>query len=120
MRNHLGGSTFGFQLDWYRPNLSCLHFGASDYAKLHVVSIPVNAAQTRVMVIRRIRTGGRAAPAWRTAEGASHPVLDEDRAVVESQRGAVTLDDSEVSVATDGPSVVFRRWYKNLLRQEAR
>jgi phenylpropionate dioxygenase-like ring-hydroxylating dioxygenase large terminal subunit len=84
-----------------------------------VISTPVNASQTRVIIVRRLQKGGRGSPIWRPAKGAGHPVLDEDRRIVESQHGAVALDDSEVSVGTDGPSILFRRWYRDLLRTQS-
>jgi phenylpropionate dioxygenase-like ring-hydroxylating dioxygenase large terminal subunit len=115
--NYFGNRRQGFRVDWYRPNLSVLHFGAGGDAKLHVFSIPVNAAQTRVMTVRRLPPGHDAA-AW-TAQRAAvdNTILDEDRGIVESQPGPV--NDLEISVATDAPCVAFRRWYRDLLRPPA-
>jgi phenylpropionate dioxygenase-like ring-hydroxylating dioxygenase large terminal subunit len=107
-----------FRVDWYRPNLSLLHFGGSGEAKLHVFSIPVSATQTRVMTVRRLPPD--ADPAAWSARAASidNTILDEDRAVVESQTGPVD-DDTEISVATDAPAVAFRRWHREMLASPA-
>ncbi|MBL8225467.1 MAG: aromatic ring-hydroxylating dioxygenase subunit alpha [Chromatiales bacterium] len=114
--NYFGSRRQGFRVDWYRPNLSVLHFGAGNEGKLHVFSIPLNATQTRVMTVRRLPPGYDAA-AW-TAQRAAvdNTILDEDRFIVESQPGAVNED--EISVATDAPCVTFRRWWRELLRDQ--
>jgi phenylpropionate dioxygenase-like ring-hydroxylating dioxygenase large terminal subunit len=101
----------GFRLDWYKPNLSVLHFGFGDEYNLHVFSIPVSTERTRVMTVRRLPPGTDAVAWSRRGEDVDSPILSEDRAVVESQHGPVPDDDSEISVATDAPSVAFRRWY---------
>ena len=44
-------------------------------------------------------------------------ILSEDRAVVESQCGPVPDSGEEISVATDAPSIAFRRWYQQLMRE---
>lgn len=57
--------------------------------------------------------------AWSARNGGvDNPILGEDRAVVESQSGAVPDDDSEISVATDAPSIAFRRWYHRELMKK--
>jgi phenylpropionate dioxygenase-like ring-hydroxylating dioxygenase large terminal subunit len=101
----------GIRLDWYRPNLSVLHFGPQDEAKLHVFSIPITATRTRVMTVRRLPRGTDALAWSRRAARVDSPILEEDRAVVESQVGEVPPDGQELSVATDAPSIAFRRWY---------
>ena len=42
-------------------------------------------------------------------------VLDEDRFIVESQQGCVLSDPAEISVAGDSPSLLFRKWYTQLI-----
>jgi phenylpropionate dioxygenase-like ring-hydroxylating dioxygenase large terminal subunit len=112
--NYFTSPRQGFRVDWYRPNLSVLHFGGSAEAKLHVFAIPVDSTHTRVMTVRLMPAG--ADPAAITARMASvdHTILDEDRVVVESQRGPVS-DETEISVATDAPAVAFRRWHREML-----
>jgi len=103
-----------FRVDWYRPNLSVLHFGGSAEGKLHVFSIPVSANHTRVMTVRRLPAGADAAAWSARAASVDNTILDEDRLVVESQQGPVD-DRTELSVGTDAPAVAFRRWYRDML-----
>ncbi|MEO7386119.1 MAG: aromatic ring-hydroxylating dioxygenase subunit alpha [Gammaproteobacteria bacterium] len=112
--NYFASRRQGFRVDWFRPNLSVLHFGGSAEGKLHVFSIPVSATRTRVMTVRRLPAG--ADPVAFTARAATvdHTILDEDRVVVESQVGPVD-EAGEISVATDAPAVAFRRWYRAML-----
>jgi phenylpropionate dioxygenase-like ring-hydroxylating dioxygenase large terminal subunit len=118
-RNGIGRRGGGFRLDWYRPNLSVLHFGAGDEANLHVFAIPVNPTSTRVMTVRRLPPGTDAISWSRRNAGVDNPILGEDRGVVESQEGEVPDDNSqEISVATDAPSIAFRRWYHRELGRE--
>jgi phenylpropionate dioxygenase-like ring-hydroxylating dioxygenase large terminal subunit len=107
-----------FRVDWYRPNLSVLHFGATGEGKLHVFSIPVSATHTRVMTVRRLPPGADAAAWSARAASVDNTILDEDRMVVESQTGPVA-DEAEISVATDAPSVAFRRWHREMLAAPA-
>lgn len=113
--NYFGSRSHGFRLDWYRPGLSVLHFGGSDEGKLHVFSIPVNATRTRVMTVRKLPAGYDEATWSARAANVDHSILDEDRVVVESQPPGPVSDDREVSVATDAPTVAFRRWYYGLM-----
>lgn len=112
--NYFTSRRQAFRVDWYQPNLSVLHFGGSGEAKLHVFSIPVDASHTRVMTVRRMPAGVDPAEIGARMARVDHTILDEDRVVVESQRGAVD-DDTELSVATDAPAVAFRRWYRQML-----
>ena len=113
--NYMGNRHFGFRADWYRPNLTCLHFGPTPDRVLHVFSIPVNEHQTRVMTVRRIPPEVSVEDFEARFARVDHTILDEDRQIVESQVGAVDLSGVEVSVGTDAPSLEFRRWYKSLM-----
>ncbi len=115
--NGMGRRGGGFRLDWYRPNLSVLHFGAGNEANLHVFAIPVNALRTRVMTVRRLGPETDAIDWSRRQAGIDNVILSEDRAVVESQPGPVPDSGEEISVATDAPSIAFRRWYQQLMRE---
>jgi phenylpropionate dioxygenase-like ring-hydroxylating dioxygenase large terminal subunit len=115
MYSFVGSSSGGFRLDWYRPNLAILHFGDTAYNLLHVFCIPVNETHTRVMTVRRVRSEADVESYSRHASGTDHRILDEDRGIVESQRGDVLSDPAEISVATDGPTLLFRDWYRELL-----
>lgn len=109
--NFMGRRGWGFRVDWYRPNLSVLHFDPGGGGNLHVFSIPLDATTTRVMTVRRLPPGEDARAWSQRAAGLDNPILAEDRSVVETQPGAVPGDDAEISVATDAPSIAFRRWY---------
>jgi phenylpropionate dioxygenase-like ring-hydroxylating dioxygenase large terminal subunit len=113
--NYFGGRSFGFQLDWYTPNLSCLHFGPGH--ELHVFSIPLDAGRTRVMTVRQLPPGTDPVRYAKRAADVDHVILDEDREIVESQPGDVSLARDEISVATDRPTVYFRQWYRDLLSE---
>jgi len=112
--NFMGGRGYGFRVDWHRPNLSCLHFGATPDSRLHVFSVPVNPRLTRVMTVRRLPPGTSTVQFAERAAQVDHTILEEDRLVVESQPGAVDCPE-EISVASDGPSLAFRRWYRELV-----
>ena len=112
--NYLGQRRQGFRVDWYRPNLSVLHFGGGPVGKLHVFAIPVSGTQTRVMTVRRLPAGADTALFAARAGNVDHTILDEDRVIVESQSGPVD-DTREISVATDAPAAAFRRWHKEML-----
>jgi len=109
------GGTKGLQLDWYRPNLAILHFGPAPEQRLHLFSIPIDETHTRVLTVSRIADASAGSIDARPPSGTDHPILDEDRAIVESQAGDVLSDPTEISVASDEPTLVFRRWYRELV-----
>jgi phenylpropionate dioxygenase-like ring-hydroxylating dioxygenase large terminal subunit len=115
MTSYVGRSSAGFELHWYRPNLAILHFGPTPYNWLHVFCIPVNEQHTRVMTVRRVRSAEDIASYSRHASGTDNRILDEDRRIVETQCGDVLSDPTEISVATDKPTLVFRNWYAAML-----
>jgi phenylpropionate dioxygenase-like ring-hydroxylating dioxygenase large terminal subunit len=104
-----------FRLDWYRPNLVILNFGTSTQNWQHVFCIPLNDRKTRVMTVRRSSTPIHVDGFDQHTTDTDHPILDEDRMVVESQTGDVLNNEREISVDTDAPGLFFRRWYKELL-----
>lgn len=116
--NYFGNRRQGMRVDWFRPNLSLIHFGVSAESKLHVFSIPVSATHTRVMTVRRLPPGADATAWSARAASIDNTILDEDRVVVESQQGPVD-DATEISVATDAPAVAFRRWHREMLGSPA-
>jgi phenylpropionate dioxygenase-like ring-hydroxylating dioxygenase large terminal subunit len=115
MTSYLGDSDSGFALHWHEPNIAILHFGRTAYNWLHVICIPVNEQHTRVMTVRRVRGTEDLVSYSRHASGTDNRILDEDRAIVESQHGDVLSDPAEISVATDKPTLVFRDWYRSLV-----
>ena len=119
MTNYMGRRSYGFRADWYAPNMTRLHFGAGN--ELHVYSIPLSDTETRVMTVRQLPAGADP-QAWSDrAAAVDHQILNEDRTIVESQPGDVALAHDETTVATDAPTVQFRRWYReNILRVAGR
>jgi phenylpropionate dioxygenase-like ring-hydroxylating dioxygenase large terminal subunit len=114
MTTALGESRRGFPVEWYQPNMTVLHFGDTPYKTLHVFCVPVNATHTRVMNVRMVPTADDVQAQLERCLITDKQVLDEDRAIVESQHGCVLSDPAEISVAGDSPSLIFRKWYKNL------
>ncbi len=110
-----GPNQRGFPLEWYKPNMAVLHFGAPPYRTLHVFCVPVNDNCSRVMNVRMVPTVADVEPQIARAQSTDKQVLDEDRAIVESQDGCVLSNPNEVSAPTDSPSLLFRKWYKQLL-----
>jgi phenylpropionate dioxygenase-like ring-hydroxylating dioxygenase large terminal subunit len=115
MKSFRDASDSYFRLDWYRPNLSILNFGTSTKNWMHVFCIPINEKNTRVMTVRRSSTSRHVEGFERHTTDTDHPILDEDRIVVESQSGDILSNPQEISVASDGPALAFRRWYEALL-----
>jgi phenylpropionate dioxygenase-like ring-hydroxylating dioxygenase large terminal subunit len=113
LTNYMGRRSYGFRAEWYAPNMTQLHFGPGN--ALHVYSIPVNASRTRVLTVRALPPGEDPVSWSQRAAAVDHHILDEDRLIVESQPGDVADADNEISVATDAPTVHFRRWYRRLI-----
>lgn len=117
INTHSFGEGPGFRFDWYRPNRTTLHFGPTDESKLNIFSVPINAELTRVMTCRKLPEGAKLSEWQKAHEAAGNPVLGEDRVIVEAQPGAIKTDGSEISVPTDGPTVAFRRWYRQAVER---
>jgi phenylpropionate dioxygenase-like ring-hydroxylating dioxygenase large terminal subunit len=113
VKNYVGDQNMGFRLDWYKPNLSILYFDIIPGGRLlHVFCIPINEQRTRIMTARRVNSEDELAKSTQHAKNTDNRVITEDRVIVESQRGDVLSDPDELSVGTDEPTVIFRKWYK--------
>jgi phenylpropionate dioxygenase-like ring-hydroxylating dioxygenase large terminal subunit len=119
MTSYIRSNQSGFELRWFRPNLSILHFGWTPYNWLHIFCIPLNDSLTRVMTVRRVRSKDDLASYSKHASGTDNRILDEDRIIVESQQGDVLSNPDEIYVATDKPTLMFREWYKKNLANVA-
>ncbi len=117
MATALGENQRGFPVEWYQPNMTVLHFGNTPYKTLHVFCVPVNDTHTRVMNVRMVPTVDDVQAQLERCLQTDKTVLDEDKRIVESQQGCVLSDTDEISVTTDKPSLIFRKWYKELLAQ---
>jgi phenylpropionate dioxygenase-like ring-hydroxylating dioxygenase large terminal subunit len=113
-------------LMWRRPNGMELHILEPEKGgrgmRGHVYCVPVDEKRTR-MVLAMSRTFLRAAPLlWlaRLLNRLNTKILLEDRGVVESSFPVeVPEPGQEVSVATDGPTLHFRRYYLRELRNSS-
>jgi len=115
MKTGLGPNEMSFPVDWYKPNMTELHFGSTPYKALHVFCIPVNDTHTRVMNVRMVPSEDHVQAGIEHSQNSDRLVLDEDRHIVESQQGCVLSNPDEISVPGDSPSILFRKWYKELL-----
>jgi len=115
MTTALGRDERGFPVEWYKPNMTILHFGPPPYKTLHVYCVPVNDKYTRVMNVRMVPSVDAVQAQLDRSLHTDKQVLDEDRAIVESQHGCVLTDRDEISVPSDSPSMIFRKWYKELI-----
>ena len=70
------------------------------------------------MTVRKLQEGIDLETYLQRARGADHTILNEDRRIVESQSGDVLSEPAEISVATDEPSVAFRRFFRDMLKTE--
>lgn len=104
-------------LEWRRPNGMVLHltFGTRR-VRQHVFCVPVDEAHTRMFIVS-LRDFGRYNPLLRIFDRFNARILGEDRAVVESIRPLeVPAAQDEKSVASDAPTLYFRRYYHRELR----
>jgi phenylpropionate dioxygenase-like ring-hydroxylating dioxygenase large terminal subunit len=104
-------------LSWRRPNGMELHlpfpFGE---VRLHVYCVPMGGNQTR-MILVNARNYLRGKTISRLLDRGNGKILSEDRSVVESaQPPEVPPPGEELSVASDGPTLHFRRYYYRELR----
>jgi phenylpropionate dioxygenase-like ring-hydroxylating dioxygenase large terminal subunit len=117
-RAALDGDSSGAWVEFYRPNLTVLHIPIPGrQLRIHSLATPAAPGRTRMMVAvsRDFARWPVLEPVFRWRNGR---VVDEDQAVVESGgSGEVPLPAREHSVATDLPTLQFRRYYHALLRQ---
>ncbi|NEQ23449.1 MAG: aromatic ring-hydroxylating dioxygenase subunit alpha [Microcoleus sp. SIO2G3] len=103
----------GFALEWHQPNLVVLKFdqmGTPAPVRMHAFAIPINQHQTRYLIAMQLLEPYAAEIAHEFIE----PVV-EDRVVIESQEGAIPLTTRECNVPTDQATLLFRRWYYQML-----
>jgi phenylpropionate dioxygenase-like ring-hydroxylating dioxygenase large terminal subunit len=110
----LDGQGSAASLNWYRPNGMALHISppTSRFGlRQHLWCVPVDETQT-LMLLVSARTFGKGNPLMRLFDLSNKMILHEDRRVVESSQPAIVPPPSEeMSVATDAPTLAFRRWY---------
>jgi phenylpropionate dioxygenase-like ring-hydroxylating dioxygenase large terminal subunit len=110
-------------IDWLRPNGMVLRLmpGAPPERgfRQHVFCVPLDASTTRMLVVST-RTFLRYNPLGWLGDQWNRAILLEDRAIVESsQPREVPHPSEEASVATDTPTLHFRRYYLHDLANAA-
>lgn len=101
-------------LEWWKPCAMVLNIdGPLGYYRQHVFCVPGKPGETRMMLVssRKLKLGLDLL-AWPMMSWFEDRILGEDQAVVESSRPArVPPAHEERSVATDEPTLQFRKWY---------
>ncbi len=113
-----GVVTDGVELRWRRPNGMELHIPIpGKKMRLHVFCVPIDAGHTRMIIIAS-RDFMRWGPIAWLSDQVNRYIVFEDRAIVQSsQPPEVPPPSEEVSTASDGPTLYFRRYYYRELRQ---
>jgi phenylpropionate dioxygenase-like ring-hydroxylating dioxygenase large terminal subunit len=111
-RSSLDSDTHLTWLDFHQPNMMSLHIPIpGKRLTIAALVIPVDESTTRLIVV-----GARDFLTWRALNPLFNQVnaiiADQDKAVVESsQPPKVPRPSLEVSVATDKPTLAFRKYY---------
>lgn len=118
VRAELDGASIG-SLEWRRPNgmVLLLDDGAREARmRMHIYCVPIDATSTRMILVAS-RNFGRYNPLWRVFDELNRRILFEDRRIIESaDPPEVPPASQERSVANDGPTLAFRRYYFDTLR----
>jgi phenylpropionate dioxygenase-like ring-hydroxylating dioxygenase large terminal subunit len=119
-RSNLDGDTNLAFLEFHRPNMMSLHIPIpGKRLTIAALVIPVDERTTRLIVV-----GARDFLTWRALNPLFNRVnaliADQDKAVVESSDPPrVPPPSREVSVATDKPTLAFRKYYFEQLCDDA-
>lgn len=111
------GKKMEAELDWRKPNCSVLHLilPQGDIFT-HIFPVPIDATRTRMILIQS-DTSRFSAMVARISTLFNNKILFEDQRVVETSYPIEAPDPVlERSVATDAPTLAFRRWYYKQLR----
>lgn len=117
IRSSLDGGLDQGRLEFLKPNSMVLHIPIPGRRlQLQVHCVPLSQNETRMMVVTG-RDFGRYNPLLRLFDQTNRIIVAEDRAVVESSDPAeVPPPAQERSVASDRPTLAFRRYYFDELR----
>jgi phenylpropionate dioxygenase-like ring-hydroxylating dioxygenase large terminal subunit len=106
-------------LDWARPNGMVLQVSESPPLRMHVWCVPEGQNTTRLFIVNaspRNLLFTNPLSRW-FSNLSTHRILLEDKGVVEtSSPEEVPPASLEKSVATDKPTLAFRRWYLERVR----
>ena len=119
-RIHDVGKTGGASIEFWRPNIMVLKIPIPGrHFRIHAICVPVREDRTRMIVV-----GTRDFARWALLNPlfarSNRKILGEDQAVVESSDPpSVPRASNEHSVATDGPTLEFRKYYFGQLKGES-
>ncbi|MFO0588393.1 MAG: aromatic ring-hydroxylating dioxygenase subunit alpha [Polyangiaceae bacterium] len=107
-------------LEWRKPNAMVLRIlDDKRKVRMHVFCIPVDEEHTNMMIVAARNFFPSRLVTWFSGLY-NRKIVGEDRAVVESSYPKeVPHPNEEVSVATDGPTLHFRRYYYRELRDSS-
>lgn len=104
----------GFAFEWHQPNLVVLKFDEMGMpVRIHSFAIPINQHQTRYLIAIQLLEPHTVGMVNEFVD----PIV-EDRVVIESQKGAVPLMTKECNVPTDQATLLFRRWFHQMLNRQ--
>jgi phenylpropionate dioxygenase-like ring-hydroxylating dioxygenase large terminal subunit len=119
-RIHDVGKTGGASIEFWRPNIMVLKIPIPGrHFRIHAMCVPAHENRTRMVIV-----GTRDFARWALFNPlfarSNRKILGEDKAVVESSDPpAVPRAGNERSVATDGPTLEFRKYYFSQLKGES-
>ncbi len=103
----------GFAFEWHQPNLVVLKFDEMGIPiRVHSFAIPIDRHQTRFSIVIQLLAPHAAGMVKEFID----PIV-EDRAVIESQPGAIPATTAECNVPSDRATLMFRRWYHQTFSQ---
>ncbi len=113
----LDGTMTDGELRWRRPNGMELHIPIpGKKMRMHIFCVPIDAGHTRMIIVAS-RDFMRWGPIAWLSDQFNRYILFEDRDIVQSsQPPEVPPPGDELSTATDGPTLYFRRYYYRELR----
>jgi phenylpropionate dioxygenase-like ring-hydroxylating dioxygenase large terminal subunit len=104
----------GFAFEWHQPNLVVEKFDEMGLPlRIHSFAIPMNQSQTRYLIAIQLL----GSHATEMLNEFIDPIV-EDRIVIESQKGEVSLTKGEHNVPTDQATLLFRRWYHQMINRQ--
>ncbi len=113
----LDGAPATRMLEWVRPNVMTLSIPIpGKLMKIHSLCVPKDEGHTE-LIVAATRNFGLWNPFFRLFDEFNRVIANQDQAVVESHFPVEVPDPSEErSVASDRPTLAFRRWYLRELK----
>lgn len=120
VESFLDGRKQEAHIEFRQPNLSILSlFLPRGTVIMHIFAVPVDAENTRMFMVRR-NSNRFLRPFWKLLARVNNKILFEDQLVVESTTPQEVPEPGvEKSVATDAPTLLFRKYYHHALRRSS-